>query len=80
MACIPTVVFQMEWPDWVKEEVLKTNSGRGGTLANSDLEMAGLLLLFLVMEEVCDMQPGGHVALFSDNSSGGSAIYCGLCV
>jgi hypothetical protein len=67
MACIPTV-FRMEWPDWVKEEVLKTNSGLGGTLTNSDLEMAGLLLLFVVMEEVCDMQPGCHVALFSDNS------------
>ena len=29
--------------------------------------MAGLLLLFLVMEEVCDLGPGTHVALFSDN-------------
>jgi hypothetical protein len=63
MACVPTV-FRMEWPDWVKEEVLKTNSGRGGTLTNSDLEMAGLLLLFLVMEEVCDMQPGCHGLFF----------------
>jgi hypothetical protein len=67
MACVPTV-FQMEWPQWVKEEVIKTNTGQEGTLTNSDLEMAGLLLLFLVMEEVCDMQPGCHVALFSDNS------------
>jgi hypothetical protein len=65
--CIPTV-FRMEWPKWVQEEVLKTNEGRGGTLTNSDLEMAGLLLLFLVMEDVCHLQPGAHVALFSDNS------------
>jgi hypothetical protein len=66
-ACVPTV-FRMEWPEWVKNEVLKTNSGKKGTLTNSDLEMAGLLLLFLVTEEVCDLQPGDHIALFSDNS------------
>jgi hypothetical protein len=66
-ACVPTV-FRMEWPKWVKDEVLKTNSGQKGNLTNSDLEMAGLLLLFLVMEEVCDLQPGDHIALFSDNS------------
>jgi hypothetical protein len=65
--CVPTV-FRMEWPQWVKEEVWKTNSGEGGRLTNSDLEMAGLLLLFLVMEDVCKLQPGAHVALFSDNS------------
>jgi hypothetical protein len=65
--CIPTV-FRMEWPNWIKEEVRKTNAGKSGTLTNSDLEMAGLLLLSLVMEEVCNLQPGDHIALFSDNS------------
>lgn len=65
--CVPTV-FRMEWPQWVKDEVEKTNSGRGGSLMNLDLEMAGLLLLFLVMEDVCQLQPGDHLALFSDNS------------
>ena len=65
--CLPTV-FRMEWPQWVKDEVLKTNAGKKGTLTNSDLEMAGLLLLWLVMEEVCDLGSGSHVALFSDNS------------
>eukprot|EP00956_Cyclotella_meneghiniana_P036899 scaffold132055_cov20-Cyclotella_meneghiniana.AAC.1 len=58
----------MEWPEWVKQEVLKTNAGQKGTLTNSDLEMAGLLLLWLVMEEVCDLTSGSHVALFSDNA------------
>jgi hypothetical protein len=65
--CVPTV-FRMEWPQWVREEVLKTNAGLEGRLTNSDLEMAGLLLLFLIMEDVCKLQPGAHVALFSDNS------------
>ena len=27
-ACVPTV-FHMEWPDDIKEEVYKTNSGKG---------------------------------------------------
>ena len=62
------IVFRLEWPDDIKQEVLKTNAGQGSTLTNSDLEMAGLLLPFLVMEEVCDMGPGTHLALFSDNS------------
>lgn len=66
-ACIPTV-FRMEWPEDIKKEVLKTNAGLNGALTNSDLEMAGLLLLWLVMEEVCDLKAGDHVALFSDNS------------
>ena len=37
------------------------------SLTNSDLEMAGLLMLWLVMEDVCDFNSGAHAALFSDN-------------
>lgn len=65
--CVPTV-FRVEWPQDIKNEVLKTNSGRKGNLTNSDLECAGLVFLFLVMEVVCDLKPGDHIALFSDNS------------
>ena len=65
--CTPTV-FRMEWPPDIKEIVLRTNTKQGGYLTNSDLEMAGLLLLWLIMEAVCDITPGTHVALFSDNS------------
>ncbi len=39
-----------------------------GSITNSDLEMAGLLTLWLVMEDVCPTLPNAHVALFSDNS------------
>eukprot|EP00956_Cyclotella_meneghiniana_P025446 scaffold53123_cov73-Cyclotella_meneghiniana.AAC.1 len=66
-ASVPTV-FRHEWPDWVKKEVRRTNQNQKGTLTNSDLEMAGLLMLWLVMEEVCNLGSGSHVALFSDNS------------
>ncbi len=36
-------------------------------ITNSDLEMAGLLFLWLVIESVCGNLRKKHVALFSDN-------------
>jgi hypothetical protein len=66
-ACVPTV-FRLEWPQDIKDEVLKTNANKKGKQTNSDLECAGLLLLFLVMEVVCKFIPGDHILLFSDNS------------
>jgi hypothetical protein len=66
-ACRPTV-FRLEWPQDIKQAVLNTNAKTGGYLTNSDLELAGLLFLWLVIEAVCDITPGTHIALFSDNS------------
>jgi len=63
--CVPTV-FRMEWPEDIKAEI-NSSSNRTGKLTNSDLEMAGMLLLWLVMEEVCDLSSGARVAVFSDN-------------
>jgi len=63
--CVPTV-FRMEWPQFIKEAMIKR--GKKGSISNSDLEAAGLLLLWLVMEVVCDLSAGAHVALFNDNS------------
>jgi len=63
--CTPTV-FRMEWPQFIKKLLIKR--GKHGTISNSDLEAAGLLILWLVMEEICDIEPGAHVALFNDNS------------
>ena len=60
-ACIPTV-FRLAWPDDIKELY------RAKKITNSDLEMAGLLLLWLVIEEVCPDLRKPYVALFSDNS------------
>ena len=59
--CIPTV-FRLEWPEDIKQMY------RDGILTNSDLEMTGLLLLWLIIEEVCPSLKGSYVALFSDNS------------
>ena len=66
-ACVPTV-FRYEWPDDIKRDVV-TPSNREGRITNSDLELAGLLLLWLCMEAVCALSPGCHVGLFSDNQA-----------
>ena len=65
-AVAPTV-FRLEWPDDIKQDIV-SQSNPNGSISNSDLEMAGLILLWLVMEEVCPQLNGAHVALFSDNS------------
>ena len=60
-AFIPTV-FCLDWPDYVKELFRK------GSITNSDLKMAGLLMLWLVMEEVCPKLQAAYVVLFRENS------------
>ncbi len=67
MSCTPTV-FRWQWPEDVTANI-KTFCNPGGTISNSDLEMAGLLLLWLAIEGVC----GTHlrekrIVLLSDNS------------
>ena len=64
---VPPTVFRLQWPEDIKADVV-SESNPTGSITNSDLEMAGLLLLWLVMEHVCTDLDGAHVALFSDNS------------
>ena len=64
--CRPTV-FRVEWPDDIKADLV-TQQNPKGRINNSDLELAGLLFLFLVMEEVCPSLLHAHCGLFSDNS------------
>ena len=64
--CPPTVVG-LQWPSNITENV-KSDSNPNGTITNSDLEMAGLLIVFLVMEEViCDLREK-NIVLFSNNT------------
>ena len=60
-SCVPTV-FRWEWPQEIKDLYHE------GIITNSDLKMAGLLLLWLVMESVCGSLREKRVALFSNNS------------
>ena len=63
---VPPVVFRLQWPADITASIV-SDDNPNGTITNSDLEMAGLLMLWLVMEEVCEVE-NAHVALFSDNS------------
>ena len=65
MPCPPTV-FRYEWPEEIKRDIVTMKNRRGG-VTNSDLEMAGLLMTWLVMEEVCGNLRERRVAVFSDN-------------
>lgn len=65
MACPPTV-FRYEWPDDIKSDLVSFQN-KHGRITNSDLEMAGLLLLWLVMESVVGDLGERQVAVFSDN-------------
>jgi hypothetical protein len=65
-ACTP-VVFRWEWPDDIKHNIISLTNPTG-KLTNSDLEMAGLVILWLVIEGVCLNLHKKRVTLFSNNS------------
>ena len=64
--CTPTV-FRWEWPEDIKQDI-KTFDNPSGRISNSDLKMAGLVLLWVFMEGVCGDLREKQVTLFSDNS------------
>ncbi len=65
-ACTP-VVFRWEWLEDIKQDIILLTNPTG-RLTNSDLEMAGLVILWLVIEGVCHNLHEKRVTLFSDNS------------
>jgi hypothetical protein len=60
-------VFWWEWPKDIKNNI-KTLQNPKGKISNSDLKMAGLLMLWLVIEGVCKDLCKKQVTLFSNNS------------
>jgi hypothetical protein len=64
-ACTP-VVFCWEWPDNIKQDIISLNNPTG-RLTNSDLETAGLVILWLVIEGICDNFREKRVTLLSNN-------------
>jgi len=65
-ACEPTV-FRFEWPKEVQDNMC-TFDNPSGHITNSDLELAGFLLAFLVLELVAPDLTNRHIAMFCDNS------------
>jgi hypothetical protein len=60
-------VFRLQWPANISADLVSFENPRG-QINNSNLEMAGLLLLWLCLEDVTPDLAHKHVALFSDNS------------
>jgi hypothetical protein len=65
--CVPTV-FRWQWPEDICQPQLVLFENPEGTISNSDLEMAGLLLLWLVIEGISGPLAEKRIALFGDNS------------
>ena len=51
LECLPTV-FRLQWPPDITKNVI-SDANPKGTITNSDLELAGLVLLWLMMEHLC---------------------------
>jgi len=63
--CIPTI-FRMEWPNSIRSNLVSAQNPTG-TITNSDLEMAGIVLLWLVIEKVVPSLNQRNVATYCDN-------------
>ena len=61
-------VWQLEWPTDIQHR-LRTADNLKGDLSINDLEMAGLLLHWLVLECIAPSLRHCHVALYCDNTS-----------
>ena len=64
-ACMPTV-FRAKWPEDTMAELV-SDANPSGTITILDLECAGLLLLWMILEGICNLGLGSHAALFSNN-------------
>ncbi len=72
--CPPTV-FRLQWPPDITTNVI-TKSNQTGTITNLELGLAGLVILWLMMEHVCICLAEKGVALFSNNSPSVSSVEC----
>jgi len=66
MCKLPPLVWRVEFPPEIQQEVVSQQAPRG-SITNSDLEMVGLLLQWLVLERVVDLRHA-HVACWCDNT------------
>jgi len=64
---VPPTVFRVEWPMEVQQELVSEKNPRG-SITNSDLECAGLVMVWLLLEAMVDDLSGARIALYSDNS------------
>ena len=53
--CVPTVL-SLEWPKDI-QDIVCTQENSDGPITNSDLELTGLLIFWLVTKEVAPVSP-----------------------
>jgi hypothetical protein len=63
---LPPTVFWLQWPTAISK-VLVSFDNPARKINNSDLEMAGLLFLWLCVEAIAQDLAHKHIALFSEN-------------
>ena len=63
---LPPIVWRVPWPPDITRDII-SSSNPSGSITNSDLEMAGMLLHYLVLECICDLRHV-HVAAWCDNT------------
>ena len=64
---LPAIVFRFQWPEAIRNDINSRDNPQG-SITNSDLEMAALLMLFLALEGSAPSLGGKRVALYSDNT------------
>jgi hypothetical protein len=72
--CLP-IVLRLPWPPYITANAV-TKSKPQGTITNLDLELAGLVFLWLMMEHVCICLAEKRVTLFSGNSPSVGWVQC----
>jgi hypothetical protein len=61
------MVFRLQWPPDITANIVSDKNPKG-KITNSDQELAGLVMLWLMMEHVCGSLAKKRVALFNNNS------------
>jgi hypothetical protein len=65
---ITPTVWRLEWPKEVRNNLV-TSSNKKGTLTISDLEMGGVVLAWIVLEQISPIHlKHSHVGIFCDNT------------
>jgi hypothetical protein len=67
LSALPPIVFRFQWTSDISQDHISFNNPNG-KINNSDLEMAGLLFLWLCIKSIAPNIAHKHIALFSFNS------------
>jgi hypothetical protein len=67
LSALPLTVFRFQWPSDISQDLVSFNNPKG-EINNSNLEMVGLLFLWLSVEPIALDIAHKHIMLFSNNS------------